>query len=99
MNYFLRNGWIDAHKLRPKEIASRHSRHGNELAILAVIAFDRQRQVHAVIHVDAKFEDQVFGELLRESDAGLQGVRIMIIRRSIGDFLVRLVYAWENSKR
>jgi len=73
---------VNALKPGAEKIASRHSRNGDQLAALAIIAFERDRQVNSVIHQEGEIQHKVTTKLMRESKACLNRIRIVVVRGS-----------------
>src|SRR5689334_4693994 len=98
MNNLLRDRRIDPHKLWSEQIASRQTRNRNELTILAVISFYRDGQMDAMKHLAGDLEHQAVAKILRNADAGLNCVRVIVISRALCDPPVRLTRPRDDPK-
>src|SRR4029453_9258379 len=83
---------------RSEKIASGHTRHGDELAAFAIIPLERDGQVDAMIHQEGDFERKVSAQLLGNAEAGLNRIRIIVVRGGFRHTPVRLAVDWYDPK-
>src|ERR1051325_5071876 len=79
MHNHLCNRRVYALKSGAEKIAPGYPRHGDQLTALAVIPFDRDGQVHSVVHQEGYFEREVTAQLLGQAEAGLNRIRIIVV--------------------
>ena len=92
------NRRIDALKSRAEKVAPGQTRHVDELTALPVIHFERHRQVNPVIHLEGDVEREVTPQLLRQSQTGLNCIRVIVVICGVDDAAVRLVWAWRDAE-
>src|SRR6478672_6719358 len=99
MNDLLRDQRVDTLKRWTEKIASRHTWHGNELPALFVISFQGNGQVNPVIHLKSYLQCKISMQLLRDPEACLHRVRIVVISSGLGDASIRLARGRNDPKR